>query len=207
VTFAAAARSSAGGPGFDSHRNCYYQGIVVGDPRSWVAINTCHGISGVVHGHGETFAVTPSMLEPAADGIKTHAAGAIRHMHQLSVSHSEQNEKLRHPHLVYRVSDYTPLKRTCGVPPSESTGSPAEVIPALESGMPLGAAAGYAGKKYVELFVVNDYDRHGKHGDQTEHDTLALGTQHGTPPAGKHAPAFEIPLISSLCSLFLVSFF
>lgn len=203
-------------------RHCYYHGHVIGDPQSWVALDTCHGISGVIHAHGETFAITPDMMleedEAKEAGGPTsrrsRAASTLRHLHAMSATSEEQHEKMTHDHVVYRLQDYTPLKTVCGVTQADEQAhehgqqamraAAAEAATTAES-TPLGASSPAAakssngtvpgeeplvpgtkpaGKRFVELLVINDYDRYKKHGDDTEHDTLSLSQYNAHVPAG-----------------------
>jgi hypothetical protein len=208
-------------------RHCYYHGRVVGDPLGWAALSTCHGIDGVIHAHGESIAITPNMLageEEQQQQAKHHgqttqsrramrAQSARRHMYSLSASPAEQEEKLTHEHLVYRVSDYTPVSTVCGVGAeqeakmhsvghahaemqsqsqqsqqqrqqaeqsqhqhSSESMTPEAIVRRLSGARVPFSLNGteYAGKKYVELLVINDSERMKLLGDNTEHDSLAL---------------------------------
>ena len=182
--------------GLDPSRHCYYHGTVVGDPHSWVAIDTCHGFSGVVHGHEETFAITPDMIEdetpqPAEEGQQRETErrtsgtqSALRHMHSMSTSVHEQHEKLTHDHIVYRLEDYHPLRSTCGVTPDAERAhllhqQSIQSAQALKSdpskvGTPLEPGSKPGDRKFVELLIVNDHARFKIHGPNTEHDSLSL---------------------------------
>lgn len=192
---------------FTSDRNCYYQGTVVGDPNSWVALSTCHGLNGVIHAHGESFGITPDMQASSADAnAELKPNSALRHMSRMSLSGAEQVEKMSHDHTVYRLKDYKPLATRCGVTDDDHQhyvqdqtllrqaaavkGDAANSH--VESGQPLGAAGAdhppLAGpnaplepgstpenRRFIELFVINDYERYQKLGENTEHETLNLG--------------------------------
>jgi len=206
-------------------RNCYYHGDVVGDPQSWVALSTCHGISGVVHAHGETFAITPDMMDAATNNDEQAASGqgrrartqALRHMSSLSTSAEEQHEKMSHQHIVYRLSDYKPLKTVCGVTEenenplkmmhqqaikaqsnavpaataaveSSSSSSPSSFQSPRPTAPRLGADGNEGDMRYIEMLVINDYDRHQRLGENTEHETLSLSQfTHARAAAGETA--------------------
>ena len=175
-----------------------------------------------MHAHGNTFAITPNMevseddSDASSDGRPSKPRSKLstpRHMHSMSASHAEQHEKLTAEHVVYKLSDYKPLRTRCGVeagsahehplghfhPHTESllkaaTAAPGSVLTAqnstrgssgtrlTEGGFRLNYATAPANdpapdgreKRYVELLVINDYDRHQLHGANTEHDSLAL---------------------------------
>ncbi len=204
-------------------------------------MSTCHGINGVVHAHGESFAITPNMLADGvvngesngkeehmqsvkageSSGSRRHSAksmSARRHMYSMASTPAEQEEKVTHEHIVYRLQDYQPTHTACGVgeeqlhkhehvqqrvtqmaaagdsasaaaaSPNAATASAAKLSsasPSRKLGASRAAAAAntpftlngtaYAGKRFLELLIVNDYDRLQTHGENTEHDTLALG--------------------------------
>lgn len=215
-------------------RNCYYHGDVVGDPQSWVALSTCHGISGVVHAHGETFAITPDMMDAATNNDEQAASGqgrrartqALRHMSSLSTSAQEQHEKMSHQHIVYRLSDYKPLKTVCGVTEEndnplkmmhqqaikaqsnavpaataavESSASSSSSSSSFQSPRPtaprLGADGNEGDMRWIEMLVINDYDRHQRLGESTEHETLSLSQLTLSHPAAYgEAALFQRPL-------------
>ena len=231
--------STRSGSSFKPSRHCYYHGHVAGDPQSWVALSTCHGLSGVVHANGNTFAIAPSMAggddQLEADGQQQDQAdeaskeprrhrpkAAPRHMHSMSASPQEQHEKMTHEHVIYRLSDYKPLRTVCGVTEEQqqhplqhlahahahahaahseavtknanagatpanpdafqnvTTAGGTSGVKITPTGLRLAHATApadgsYAGKKYLELLIINDYDRKSQHGSSTEHDSLALG--------------------------------
>lgn len=208
---------------------------MVGDPQSWVALSTCHGISGVVHAHGETFAITPDMMDAATDNDEEQSASeqgrrvrpqALRHMSTLSASAEEQHEKMTHQHIVYRLSDYKPLKTVCGVTEenhdplkmmhqqaikAQSNAVPAAAAAAVESSSSSSSSSSFQSSRpaaprlsadgnegdmrYIEMLVINDYDRHQRLGENTEHETLSLSQitrTHATPAAAQGEAALRI---------------
>jgi hypothetical protein len=207
--------SSSSRDSYTPTRHCYYHGHVVGDPNSWVALDTCHGLSGVIHAHQETFAITPDMFADAEgqeqqdddSRRRTRGQSALRHMHSLSATPEEQHEKMTHDHIVYRLHDYDPLKTVCGVTEADEQAhehgqqavhaaaaagaSSAPSVPAAAPrssnppsttdstfmAAPLVPGSQPADRRFIEMLVVNDYERYQQHGENTEHDSLALSQQ------------------------------
>ena len=135
----------------------------------------------------------------------------------LSTSAEEQHEKMSHQHIVYRLSDYKPLKTVCGVTEenenplkmmhqqaikaqsnavpaataaveSSSSSSPSSFQSPRPTAPRLGADGNEGDMRWIEMLVINDYDRHQRLGENTEHETLSLSQfTHAHAAAGETA--------------------
>jgi Reprolysin (M12B) family zinc metalloprotease/Disintegrin/Thrombospondin type 1 domain/Reprolysin family propeptide len=118
----------------DMHRlNCYYNGYVRDDPDSSVAINTCRGLTGIIHAYNDTFLIQPkdparhaNMAVGHAGTHTQHSSGSATHYeYEPLLAPSIQNEALefsqfqnRHTesHIIVRERDMPKRKAgKCGV--------------------------------------------------------------------------------------------